>query len=148
MARKRYTPEQIIGMLREAEVRLSQGEKIGAIARSAGISEQRYYRWRREYGGPKVSQAKRLEDLEKENQRLCFAVSPDFAAPASIRRYRMLLEQETNILCLLSSHGAASTVSSASDGCGLARRPAGKSVDLKYMMCWCTKLKCRRLGFI
>jgi len=70
MARKRYTPEQIIGMLREAEVRLSQGEKIGAIVRSLGISEQSYYRWRREYGGLKVSQAKRLKDLEKENQRL------------------------------------------------------------------------------
>ncbi len=60
MARKRYTPEQIIGMLREAEVRLSQGEKVGEISRSLGISEQSYYRWRREYGGLKVSQVKRL----------------------------------------------------------------------------------------
>jgi transposase-like protein len=51
MARKRYTPEQIIGILREAEVRLSHGEKIGEISRSLGISEQSYYRWRREYGG-------------------------------------------------------------------------------------------------
>ena len=75
MARKRYTPEQIIGMLREAEVRLSQGEKVGAISRSLGISEQSYYRWRREYGGLKVSQASRLKDLEKENQRLRKAVS-------------------------------------------------------------------------
>ena len=70
-----YTPEQIIGMLREAEVRLSQGEKVGAISRSLGISEQSYYRWRREYGGLKVSQARRLKDLEKENQRLRKAVS-------------------------------------------------------------------------
>jgi len=75
MARKRYTPEQIIGMLREAEVRFSQGEKIGPICRALGISEQSYYRWRREYGGLKVSQAKRLKDLEKENQRLRKAVS-------------------------------------------------------------------------
>ncbi|MBS7668142.1 IS3 family transposase [Croceicoccus gelatinilyticus] len=75
MARKRYTPEQIIGMLREAEVRLSQGEKIGSIARLLGISEQSYYRWRREYGGLKTSQAKRLKDPEKENQRLRKAVS-------------------------------------------------------------------------
>jgi len=75
MARKRYTPEQIIGMLREAEVRLSQGEKIGEISRSLGISEQSYYRWRKEYGGLKVSQARRLKDLEKENQRLRKAVS-------------------------------------------------------------------------
>lgn len=75
MARKRYTPEQIIGMLREAEVRLSQGEKVGEISRSLGISEQSYYRWRREYGGLKISQARRLKDLEKENQRLRKAVS-------------------------------------------------------------------------
>ena len=75
MARRRYTPEQIIGMLREAEVRLSQGEKVGEISRSLGIAEQSYYRWRKEYGGLKVSQARRLKDLEKENQRLRKAVS-------------------------------------------------------------------------
>ena len=55
MARKRYTPEQIIAMLREAEVRLSQGEKTGTICRSLSVSEQSYYRWRREYGGLIVS---------------------------------------------------------------------------------------------
>ena len=75
MSRKRYTAEQIIGLLREAEVRLSQGEKIGMICRTLGISEQSYYRWRREYGGLKVDQAKRLKDLEKENTRLRKAVS-------------------------------------------------------------------------
>jgi transposase-like protein len=75
MSRKRYTPEQIIGFLREAEERLSQGEKIGVICRGLGVSEQSYYRWRREYGGLKVDQAKRLKDLEKENTRLRRAVS-------------------------------------------------------------------------
>jgi putative transposase len=75
MARKDYTPEQAIGMLREAEVRLSQGEKIGKISRGLGISEQSYYRWRRLYGGLKVDQARRLKDLERENQRLKKAVS-------------------------------------------------------------------------
>ena len=70
MSRKRYTPEEIIGKLREAEVRLSQGEKIGVICRALGVSEQSYYRWRREYGGLKVDHAKRLKDLEKENARL------------------------------------------------------------------------------
>ena len=74
MSRKR-TPEQIIGYLREAEVRLSQGETVGAICRALGVSEQSYYRWRREYGGLKVDQAKRLKDLEKENARLRRAVS-------------------------------------------------------------------------
>ncbi len=75
MSRKRYTPEQIIGKLREAEVRLSQGERVGVICRSLGISEQSYYRWRREYGGLKVDQAKRLKELEKDNTRLRRAVS-------------------------------------------------------------------------
>jgi len=75
MSRKRYTPEQIIGMLREAEVRLSQGEKVGTICRALGVSEQSYYRWRREYGGLRVDQAKRLKELEKENARLRRAVS-------------------------------------------------------------------------
>ena len=74
MARKDYTPEQAIGMLREAEVRLSRGEKIGKICRGLGISEQSYYRWRL-YGGLKVDQARRLKDLERENQRLKKAVS-------------------------------------------------------------------------
>jgi len=75
MSRKRFTPEQIIGMLREAEVRLSKGEKIKSICRSLGITEQTYYRWRKDYGGMKVSQAKRLKDLEKENGRLKKAVA-------------------------------------------------------------------------
>ena len=62
-------------MLRDAEVRLSQGEKIGLICKGIAISEQSYYRWRREYGGLKVDQAERLKDLEKENPRLRKAVS-------------------------------------------------------------------------
>ena len=75
MARKRYTTEQIIGLLREAEVRLSQGQTIGTVCRSFGVSEQSYYRWRREYGGLKLDQAKRLKDLDRENDRLKRAVS-------------------------------------------------------------------------
>lgn len=75
MSRQRYTPEQIIGMLREAEVALAQGEKTGVICRRLGVSEQSYYRWRREYGGMKVDQARRLKDLERENSRLKTAVA-------------------------------------------------------------------------
>ena len=75
MARKRYSTEQIIGMLREAEVKLSQGETVGVICRGLGISEQSYYRWRRDYGGLKLDQAKKLKDLERENERLKKAVS-------------------------------------------------------------------------
>ncbi len=62
-------------MLREAEVGLSQGKTVGQVCRSLGVSEQSYYRWRREYGGLRVDQAKRLKDLEKENKRLRVAVS-------------------------------------------------------------------------
>ena len=75
MSRKGYSPEQIIGMLREAEVLLSQGKVTGEVCRHLGISEQSYYRWRKEYGGLKVDQAKRLKELEKENARLRRAVS-------------------------------------------------------------------------
>ena len=70
MARKRFTPEQIITMLREAEVLLSQSNPISEVCRKLGISEQTYYRWRKEYGGMRVDQARRLKELEQENTRL------------------------------------------------------------------------------
>ena len=70
MKKKGFTPEQIITMLREAEVLLSQGATAAEVVRKLGISEQTYYRWRREYGGMRIEQAKRLKALEKENTRL------------------------------------------------------------------------------
>ena len=70
MSRKRFTSEQIIGILREAEVLQSQGMTISEISRKLSISEQTYYRWRKDYGGMRVDQAKRLKALEKENVRL------------------------------------------------------------------------------
>ena len=70
MARRLFRPEQIINKLREAEVLISQGATIGKACRKIGITEQTYYRWRREYGGMGVEQAKRLKELEKENTRL------------------------------------------------------------------------------
>jgi putative transposase len=70
MSRKRYTPEQIIGKLREEEVALAQGQKVAQVCRILGIAEQTFYRLRREYGGLKIEQAKRLKALEKENTRL------------------------------------------------------------------------------
>jgi putative transposase len=75
MSRKRFTAEQIIGKLREAEVALAQGQTTGQVSRTLGITEQTFYRWRREYGGLKVDQAKRLKALEQENARLRRAVS-------------------------------------------------------------------------
>ena len=70
MARKRYSAEQIIKKLREAEVLQAQGQTVEQVVRQLGVTNQTYYRWRKEYGGLKVDQAKRLKELEKENTRL------------------------------------------------------------------------------
>lgn len=70
MPRKRFTPEEIIHKLREAEVLLSQGQTVPEAARQLGVAEQTYYRWRKEYGGMDKSQARRLSELERENARL------------------------------------------------------------------------------
>ena len=69
MKKKGYSAEQIIGKLREAEVLLGQGSTVGEVSRKLSITEQTYYRWRREYGGMRVDQARRLKELEKENGR-------------------------------------------------------------------------------
>ncbi len=70
MARKRHTAEQIIAKLREAELALAKGQPLVDVVRKLEIAEQTYYRWRKEYGGLRVEQAKRLKELEKENARL------------------------------------------------------------------------------
>ena len=70
MPRKRFTSEQIIGKLREAEVRLGRGESLPDVCRALAISEQTFYRWRKEFGGLKLSQAQRLRGLERENELL------------------------------------------------------------------------------
>ena len=70
MPQRRHTPEQIINKLREAEVLLSKGMKIPEVCRKIEVTEQTYYRWRKEYGGVRIDQAKRLKELEKENGRL------------------------------------------------------------------------------
>ena len=70
MARKRYSAEQIIEKLRIAEVETAKGMTIGHVCKKIGISEQTYYKWRREYGGMRTDQAKRLKELERENARL------------------------------------------------------------------------------
>jgi len=68
--RRRYTPEQVITKLREAEVFLSQGQTIAQACKAIEISEQTYYRWRKEYGGMNIPQARQFKELEKENARL------------------------------------------------------------------------------
>ncbi len=70
MAKKTFTPEQIINKLREAEIHINQGISISEASRKIGITQQTYYRWRKEYGGLRIEQAKRLKSLEKENARL------------------------------------------------------------------------------
>ena len=70
MVRKGYTPEQIINKLREAEILLKQGATVGEASRKIGVTEQTYYRWRKEYGGLRIEQARKLKELEKENARL------------------------------------------------------------------------------
>ena len=69
MAKKGYTPEQIINKLREAEIMLNQGANVAVVTRKIGVSDYTYYRWRKEYGGMRVEQAKRLKELEQENSR-------------------------------------------------------------------------------
>ena len=70
MPRKRFSPEQVISKLREAEVLLAQGKTTAEVSRSLGVTEHTYYRWRKEYGGMGTQQALRLKELEKENARL------------------------------------------------------------------------------
>ena len=70
MPRKRYSPEQIVAKLRQADVELSKGHTTVQVCKKLGIAEQTYYRWRREYGGLSVDQARRLKELEGENTRL------------------------------------------------------------------------------
>jgi len=70
MGRKVFDAEQIIGKLREAEVMMAKGATVAVVCRQIGVTDQTYYRWRREYGGLRLDQARRLKDLEKENARL------------------------------------------------------------------------------
>jgi len=76
MPRKSYTIEQVVSKLREAEVLLGQGQTVGEICRSFNISEHTYYRWRKEYGGIRTDQVRRLKELEKENTRLTSSRCP------------------------------------------------------------------------
>ena len=70
MPKRRHTAEQIIAKLREAEVEIAKGHPVPIAAKKIGVTEQTYYRWRKEYGGLKLDQAKRLKELERENARL------------------------------------------------------------------------------
>ena len=75
MPRRKHSPEQILRKLREVEVALAKGETVGRAVKQIGVTEQTYYRWRNEYGGLSIDQAKRLKQLERENARLKRAVA-------------------------------------------------------------------------
>jgi len=81
--KKGYTPEQIIDKLREAEILLNEGASIALIIKGLGVSDVTYYRWRKEYGGMRIDQARRLKELEQENSRLKKVVA-DFALDNAI----------------------------------------------------------------
>ena len=83
MPKKFNTPEQIINKLRQAEVLLNQGETVAEVCRKIEVTDQTFYRWRKEYGGLRVDQARRLKDLEQENTRLKKVVA-DFALDNAI----------------------------------------------------------------
>ena len=83
MPKKGYSPEQIITKLREAEILLNQGSTVALISKKIGVTEQTYYRWRKEYGGMRVDQTRRLKELEQENTRLKKVVA-DFALDNAI----------------------------------------------------------------
>jgi putative transposase len=83
MPKKGYTPEQIINKLREAEILLNKGAGIAAMTKRIGVSDVTYYRWRKEYGGMRIDQARRLKELEQENSRLKKVVA-DFALDNAI----------------------------------------------------------------
>jgi len=85
MGRKRHTPEQIINKLRQAEVEIANGATVAQVCKKIGVAEQTYYRWRAEYGGMRVDQAKRLKELEQENAQLKKLVA-DQALDISILR--------------------------------------------------------------
>ncbi|GJD89281.1 transposase-like protein [Methylobacterium brachiatum] len=75
MSRKRPKPEEIVAKLRQADVLVGQGQSVAEAIRAIGVSEVTYYRWRREYGGLKSDQVRRMKDLETENQRLRKAIA-------------------------------------------------------------------------
>lgn len=70
MGRKRHSAEEVVNKLRQADVELAKGSTIAAVCKVLGITDQTYFRWRKEYGGLKVDQAKRFKELEQENARL------------------------------------------------------------------------------
>ena len=94
MPRKGHTPEQILGKLREVEIALAKGQTVAGAVRQIAVTEQTYYRWRNEYGGLSVDQARRLKQLEQENARLKRAVADlTLDNPSTSSGHRLILKE-------------------------------------------------------
>ena len=105
MPRKRYSVEQIMSKLREAEVELSRGATTPEACRKIGVSTQTFYRWRKEYGGLKIDQAKRLRELERENARLKKLVDPTALLESALQRATLQTKAQSVLtLFILHSH--------------------------------------------
>ena len=101
MGRKVFKAEQIIGKLREAEVMLAKGATVGEVCRQIGVTDQTYYRWRKEYGGLRMDQAKRLKELEKENSRLKkVRFAPNVLFPDGRQQHRVHIQNHLYSSCL------------------------------------------------
>jgi len=105
MSRKRYTTEQIIRLLREAEVMIANGATTQQAVRHIGVSEYTYYRWRKKYGGMKIDEAKRLKALEQENARWSYDFVADHTADGRLADLSGELVRFDNEMNLLSSNG-------------------------------------------
>ena len=104
MGRKTYKAEQIIGKLWQAEVLLSRGSTVGEASKKIGVTEQTYYRWRREYGGVGIEQARRLKELEKENsqlKQLVAELSLDNAIPKEAARTQLGMRSDSAAISLV-----------------------------------------------
>ncbi len=123
MPRKRYSTEQIVTKLRQAEVELGRGLRTPQVCKKLDISEQTYYRWRREYGGLRLDQAKRLKTLEQENVRLKKLVA-DQALDNAIVLIRLT---PNGPLCSVADDGAADLPANAGGGSGTLCRRGGVS---------------------
>jgi transposase-like protein len=113
MAKKRHTPEQIIHLLRQAEVELADGRSVPQVCRKLGVTEQTYYRWRREYGGVRTDQAKRLKELERENDR-----AKRLLAEAELDKAILREVAAGNFLARRGGRRRSSTSRTPSDGTG------------------------------
>lgn len=146
MVRRSYTPEQIIGKLREAEVHLSQGLSVGETSRKIGVTEQTYYRWRKEYGGMRLEQAKRLKDLEKENARLKKLVADLSLDNSILQEAARLIVGQAKKACDLIQQGTFEKAVSVGGGLHHAKPSYGEGFCLYNDVAFCALYLIKEYG--